>query len=91
MTQIDRAGGGTVRVCANCGAPFITTTTWAEYCTRSCRLAHNKRTQRKRKSEALRLAAEGVPLAQIAKRVEAKDVETVRGWIDAARAKEQSK
>jgi hypothetical protein len=75
--------------CSACGLPYIRTKKrpkvgWANYCdaciARGIGARRAVESYRKRKIEARRLAAEGVPLAEIAAKVNS-DPETVKGWL----------
>jgi hypothetical protein len=75
--------------CSACGLPYIRTKKrpkagWANYCDQCIKRGIGARraveSYRKRKIEAKRLAAEGVPITEVAAKVNS-DPETVRGWL----------
>jgi hypothetical protein len=75
--------------CSACGLPYIRTKKrpkagWANYCDQCIKRGIGARraveSNRKRKTEAKRLAAEGVPVPEIAAKVNS-DPETVKGWL----------
>ena len=90
MLQKDLGDGATISRCAFCGTPVVSGIKWTAYCSTTCRWSDQKARQRRRKREALSLAAEGHSPMEIAERVEAKDVETVRRWIAAAPQKRRT-